>query len=75
MKPSGIAKKLTPPQIETLRSLASVEGMAIYEKYRPAVRLLDLGLAKMTPRRFSSPLWEITDLGKEVAHELNRRTP
>ena len=73
MKPSIIAKKLTPPPIETLSKIAQTGSESFYEKYRPALRLLDLGLVTIKLRRLSSPLWEITDLGKHVHQETRKK--
>ena len=65
--------KLTPAQKEFLQLLAEAgeDGRNVYDGYRPAMKLVELGLAKKTYSRFGSTRCTITDLGKEMMEKIN----
>ena len=63
--------KLTNPQVECLKLIAVHPrwGLPVNESYKPALKLVELGLARWEKRRFSTYL-VISDTGKA---ELDRR--
>lgn len=56
--------KLTPPQQDALALAARPCGMHVDDRYPPTRKLLELGLATVTPQRMSSPLFRATEAGR-----------
>lgn len=69
----GEIGKLTKAQIETLRE--SVSCCPCVESYRPAQRLVELGLCTWTQGSFGASYLNITETGLATLKSLEAREP
>ena len=62
--------KVTPRQLEVLRSLPSTSN----PEYKPIKRLISMGLVVCLPnvKTFQNPMFETTDLGKKYLEYLDK---
>jgi hypothetical protein len=57
--------KLTKPQRELLRYLCTrAHQLSVSPSYKPARKLVELGLAELREQRLGNPILVVTDLGR-----------
>lgn len=57
--------KLTKPQRELLEFICgSSNGRCVSPTYKPAQKLVELGLAELREQRLGNPILVVTDLGR-----------
>jgi hypothetical protein len=61
--------KLTKPQLETLEEIVHRDGLSVSASYKPAQRLVDLGLITLSEQRFGGHYARPTDAGRRALAE------